>query len=148
LIVFLTAALPVAVVHWSYGYRHGSNRVGRRGSLTGSANPEPTKHPDGGPFVGSDSQWVVRIDVAHQAVNRFFFFRGESSEKTIPDDEYTSVVSVQVGDVASVVYPMVAGGIKQPFDGPPELINGFGMNPKLIDEAEASENGYHDGMKA
>ena len=64
-------------------------------------------------------------------VCRFLYFRLESAEELVPNDQGASVVPVKVFRITAVMYPVVTGCVEQPFKGS-HAIHGFGVYPKLV----------------
>ena len=56
----------------------------------------------------------------------------------IPNDERGTVVSVQIAHIRPVVDPMMRRGIEDKFNPSREFVKGFGVQPVLINETDAS----------
>jgi len=49
------------------------------------------------PGLQGHDKWIERPDVAGEAIFRSTLLRGKSPEEAVPDDQYASMVPVQVG---------------------------------------------------
>ena len=97
--------------------------------------------------MGCNAQRVEGVDVVDEAIGGTFFFFLEGAEQSVPDNEYPTVVTIQILYVTPVVHAVMTRRVKEPFYGPPKLTNGLGVDPELIDEAHATKNGNHDWME-
>ena len=52
--------------------------------------------PDIDPFMKSDAQRVIAVDILRQAVNHSFAFRLKAAKDAVPDDEHAGVVAVEI----------------------------------------------------
>jgi len=87
-------------------------------------------------------------DVAGKAIFRSALLRSEGPEDPVPDDQYTTMVPVEVGKVDPMMHAVMGGGIEDEFQRGGQTLNGLCMYPELIDEADGLHHEHDDGMKA
>ena len=93
------------------------------------------------PFMQGQVQRIVAVHLTHDAIfawiRRVFF--DEGAEQAVPNDEYASVVLVEVFWVFGMVYAMVARGVEHPLQWP-ECLHHLGVDKKLIGQRQQ----YHE----
>src|SRR6185437_14470999 len=89
---------------------HWLLRIGDRAGLFRfpSRSPENVAHfqspgwcaakivPNVNPFMESDAQRVIAVDIFGQAVDYLFSFRFKGAEEPVPDNEHTGVVAIEI----------------------------------------------------
>ena len=81
-------------------------------------------------------QQVIAVHRAGDAVFHWFLvpFRGKGAEQTIEDDEDAAVVGVDIVRVATMVDPVVAGGVEQILDSRVQSLYQGGVDKELVDQ--------------
>ncbi len=104
---------------------------------------------DGDPFVESDQDRIEGGERLEDAVFARFIgvFSFKSAEYPIPEDQDAPIIFVEVFEVDGVVDAVVRRGVEDPFERS-EPIDGFGVDPELIDKADTRLEGDQGGMKA
>ena len=94
---------------------------------------------------------INRIEAAkwfYRSIHTGFFFYLESSKQTIPNDEYSAMVSIDVNRIDGMVDSVVRGSRKQKLPHFSNLIYGFCVHPKLIDQVDLSASQIHPRVKS
>jgi len=79
---------------------------------------------------------VEGINIGSQSEIDGLGLKLKGAKETIPDDKNSSVVSIEIEGVASMVNSVMGGRVEDPFKRT-ELADELGMNPVLVDEANA-----------
>ena len=75
-------------------------------------------------------------------------FLAERAKKSVPDNEYAGVIAIEIPHVGGVVHPVMRGAVEEPFKPAGHAINGLGVQPELIDQADAHHGHDHHRVKA
>ena len=83
-------------------------------SLSDSREARCTSFQNSHVFVRGYKGWIIRINVDSEAINRLFalFFFRKSAKYSIPNDEDTRMVAVEVAGVGGVMYSVMRRCIK------------------------------------
>ena len=102
------------------------------------------------PFMKHAPQQIKRTQLFDYAIaDRLIVnFRRKSPKHTVPYDEYPGVIAVEVSRVGCVVDAVVAGRVHHIFEPAREAFDGFGVDPKLIDQVDPTYKKQHRGMKS
>lgn len=103
--------------------------------------------PDIDPFMKSDAERIIRIDVLRQPVNHLLSFRLKATEETVPNDEHAGMIAVEILVVRSVMDTMMRWRVHHPFQRP-HATHQFGMDPELVEQTDGLHGEHHDGRKA
>ncbi len=64
-------------------------------------------------------------------------FLHEAPEQAIPDHQHAGIVAVEVARIGCMMHSMMRRRVEQVLEPAGHAVNGFGMNPKLIEQVEA-----------
>ena len=84
---------------------------------------------DGAPLVKGNDHRIKALDILGETILGPLVFGLKCAEESIPDDEDTRVVSIQIFRVATVMNAMMGRRVEDPFEGT-HLFDEFRVDPK------------------
>lgn len=72
----------------------------------------------------------------NHACRRALVFGFKCAEQAIPDNQHAAVIAIQIGDVLTVMHPVMRRRVEQPFERGRQALDRFGVNPKLVQQAD------------
>ena len=93
---------------------------------------------------------VEGADVLDDAVARQILFQllDKGTEHAIPDDQRSSIVGIEIAWIGGVVDAVMRGRVEDEFEPAPHPADRLGVDPELINEVEAVDEGDQRRMEA
>ena len=88
------------------------------------------------PRMGVYPDGIVTFQRSRDAVADFFFFFGERAENSVPDDENSRVILVEILLVHAMMDSVMRRRVENIFE-PAHFLDDFRVNPELIDQIQA-----------
>ncbi len=107
----------------------------------------PEVAPQVNPLMRGNNHRIVGFEVMQNAVVRAFFLLGKRTEELVPDDEDTTVIFIQIFDILAMMDAVVRWGVENPLQRA-EPVDGFGMDPKLVQQADRLHGQDHQRREA
>lgn len=100
-------------------------------------------------LMEEDLDGVVGFNVLDQSVYGRIrgFFGYKRSEKSVPDNERTGIVRVEIPGIGAVMHAVMRGGVKDRFEPARHLLDGFGVQEELIGGIEHAAEGYQQRIE-
>ncbi len=101
-------------------------------------------------FVKGHDDWIVAVDRFDDAVNWFLLgqFGYEGAEHLVPDDEDASIIGVEIARIGGVVDAVMAGCVHDALKPARQLVDGFSMDPELIDQIDPAREENEQRVEA
>src|SRR6478672_186981 len=95
-----------------------------------------------------NNKGIMRIYILCQTICRPLLFGLKRTKYAVPNDKYPAMIFIEVFQITSMMNAMMGRGVEKKFHPSGTLMNGFGMDPELINEAHLLHEENPDGMKS
>ena len=93
---------------------------------------------------------IVRVERFDDPVNGLLVvkLRNERPEHLVPNDENPREIGIQISGIGRVVYTVMTWRVEHGFKPVWHLVDGFGVDPELVQQIQSAYEEYDIGMKS